>query len=218
MSVGILGKKLGITQLYDDKGILHPATVIEAGPCPILQKKSVEKEKYAAYQLGFSDRKEKNTPEPLKGHFKKASSASKVFIREFRADDGEDFKVGDTITVSRFAAGQFVDVIGVSKGKGFQGVVRRFRFAGGGAAHGSKSHRRAGTIGMRAWPGRIFKNHRMPGHMGNVRITTQNLRILQVREKENMLLIRGSIPGSNGSYVVIRPAIKKKTEKKEAKK
>jgi len=217
MSIGILGKKLGMTQLYDEKGVLHPVTVIEAGPCPILQKKTAEKERYTAYQLGFSDRKERNTPKAMKGHFKKANSAPKTFIREFHADVGDDLKVGDTITVSRFAAGQFVDVIGVSKGKGFQGVVRRHRFAGGGAAHGSKSHRRAGAIGMRAWPGRIWKNARMPGHMGNVRITTQNLRIFQVREKENVLLIRGSIPGSNGSYVVVRPAIKKKAEKVEKK-
>lgn len=216
MSVGILGKKLGMTQIYDDKGMLHPATVIAAGPCTVLQKKTVEKEKYASYQLGFDDRKEKNAGEPMKGHFKKAKSAPKGFIREFRADEGENFNVGDAITVKQFAAGQFVDVIGISKGKGFQGVVRRHRFAGGGAAHGSKAHRRPGAIGMRAWPGRIWKNARMGGHMGDVRITTQNLKVLQVREGENLLIVRGCVPGSNGAYLVVRPAIKKPVAKAKA--
>lgn len=208
MSVGILGKKLGMTQLYDEKGVLHPVTIITAGPCAVLQKKTVEKEKYAAYQLAFDDRKEKNTPSPMKGHFKTSKSTPKRFIREFHASEGENFNVGDTLTVSRFAPGQFVDVIGVSKGKGFQGVVRRHRFAGGGAAHGSKSHRRPGAIGMRAWPGRIWKNARMPGHMGDVQITIQNLRVVQIRENENLLLLRGSVPGANGSYLFVRPAIK----------
>lgn len=200
-----------MTQLYDDKGVLHPVTVIQAGPCPVLQKKTVEKDKYAACQIGFGDRKEKNTPQPMKGHFKKVKSAPKAFIREFRADEGENLNVGDAVTVSRFTAGQLVDVIGISKGKGFQGVVRRHRFAGGGAAHGSKAHRRPGAIGMRAWPGYIWKNSRMPGHMGDVRITTQNLPVMQVRETENLLLVRGSVPGANGSYLVVRPAIKKRS-------
>ncbi len=216
MSVGILGKKLGMTQIYDDKGNLQPVTVIAAGPCTVLQKKTVEKEKYAAYQIGFDDRKEKNISSGMKGHFKKAKSAPKGFIREFLADEGETFNVGDAITVKLFAPGQFVDVIGVSKGKGFQGVVRRWRFAGGGAAHGSKSHRRPGAIGMRAWPGRIWKNARGPGHMGDVRITTQNLQVFQIRDGENLLILRGSVPGSNGSYLVVRPAIKKTIVKGKA--
>ena len=203
-----------MTQVYDDKGVLHPVTVIAAGPCTVLQKKTVEKEKYAAYQIGFDDRKEKNISSPQKGHFKKSKSSPKAFVREFRVESDENLNVGDTITVSRFAPGQFVDVIGISKGKGFQGVVRRHRFAGGGAAHGSKSHRRPGAIGMRAWPGRIWKNARMAGHMGDVRITTQNLKVIQVREGENLLLIHGSVPGSNGSYLVVRPAIKKPLAKK----
>ena len=215
MSMGILGKKLGMTQWYDEKGILHPVTVIATGPCAVLQKKSPEKEKYAAYQIGFDERKEKNISTPLKGHFKKAKSTPKAFIREFRANADENFNVGDVITVARFKPGEFVDIIGISKGKGFQGVVRRHRFAGGGAAHGSKAHRRPGAIGQRAWPGRIWKNVRMPGHMGSVHITTQNLPVLQVRESENLLLVRGSVPGSEGSYLVIRPAIKKTALKKK---
>jgi len=207
--IGILGKKLGMTQWYDDKGVLHPVTVVAAGPCTVLQKKTSEREKYTAYQLGFDDAPPKNTNEPLRGIFKKAKSSPKRFIREFRAAEGEDLQVGDAVTVNRFSVGQFVDVIGISKGKGFQGVVRRHRFAGGGAAHGSKSHRRPGAIGMRAWPGRIWKNARMPGHMGSVRITVQNLPVIQVRENEHLLLLRGSVPGSNGSYLVVRPSIKR---------
>jgi len=216
MSIGILGKKLGMTQIYDNKGILHPVTVIVAGPCTVLQKKTLEKEKYAAYQIGFGDRTEKNIANPMKGHFKKAKSSPKGFIREFRADAGEDLNIGDTITVSRFTVGQMVDIIGISKGKGFQGVVRRHQFAGGGAAHGSKSHRRPGAIGMRAWPGRIWKNARMPGHTGDTRITIQNLPVVQVRESENLLLVRGSVPGSNGTYLVVRPAIKQPVSKSKA--
>ncbi len=216
MSLGILGKKLGITQFYDEKGVLHPVTVIEAGPCTVLQRKTDGKERYEACQLGFDDRKEKNTTAPMKGHFKKAQSKPKSFVREFRLGAGEDVKVGETITVARFVPGQFVDVIGISKGKGFQGVVRRHRFAGGGAAHGSKTHRRPGAIGMRAWPGRIFKNTRMGGHMGDVRITIQNLPIMQVRETENLLLVRGSVPGAAGSHLVVRPAIKKPVPAKKA--
>ncbi len=214
MSVGILGQKLGMTQLYDEKGILHPVTIVAAGPCTVLQKKNREKEKYDSYQIGFFDRKEKNISKAMKGHFKKANSSPKGFIREFLASEGEAFNVGDTLTVSRFIPGQMVDVIATSKGKGFQGVVRRHRFAGGGAAHGSKSHRRPGAIGMRAWPGRIWKNARMGGHMGDVRITIQNLPVVQVRESENILIIRGSVPGSNGCYLVVRPAIKTPTPKK----
>ena len=214
--MGILGRKLGMTQLYDEKGVLQPVTVIAAGPCAVLQKKTVEKEKYAAYQIGFQDHKEKNVSKPMLGHFKKAKTAPKAFVREFLGVAGEDFNVGDTITVSRFKPGQLVDVIGTSKGKGFQGVVRRWRFAGGGAAHGSKSHRRPGAIGMRAWPGRIWKNARMGGHMGDVRITSQNIPVVQVREGENLLLLRGSVPGSNGSFLVIRPAIKQAAAKAKA--
>lgn len=205
-----------MTQLYDDKGALHPVTVIEAGPCAVLQVKTREKEKYSACQLGFDDRPERNESAAQKGHFKKAVSKPKGFIREFRVEAADAPKVGESITVSKFAVGQLVDVIGVSKGKGFQGVVRRWRFAGGGAAHGSKSHRRPGAIGMRAWPGRIWKNARMAGHTGVDRITVQNLPVMQVREGESLIILRGSIPGANGSYLVIRPAIKTPAPKAKA--
>ncbi len=215
MSIGLLGKKLGMTQVYDDRGILHPVTVVEAGPCTVLQKKGMEREKYAAVQLGFDDKKENRATKPELGHAKKANAKPCRFVREFRTKAGEELNVGDKLTVNRFQTGQFVDVIGISKGKGFLGVVGRWKFAGGGAAHGSKSHRRAGAIGERADPGHIFKNHKMPGHTGRDRITVQNLKIINVRETENVLLIEGAVPGANGDYLVIRPAVKKKAEKKK---
>ena len=215
MSIGLLGKKLGMTQVYDDKGVLHPVTVVEAGPCTVLQKKDAEKEKYTAVQLGFQEKKESRSNKPTLGHAKKAGAKPCSFVREFRTDPGEEVSVGDKLTVNRFQTGQFVDVIGISKGKGFLGVVGRWKFAGGGAAHGSKSHRRAGAIGERADPGHIFKNHKMPGHTGRDRITVQNLRIVNVREAENVLLIQGAIPGANGDFVVIRPAVKHKLAKRK---
>jgi len=215
MNVGLLGKKLGMTQVYDEKGVLHPVTVIEAGPCTVLQRKTAANDRYEAVQLGFGFRKRKNAPKAQLGHVRKAKGAAAdakldgvAFVREFRLGAGEDFKPGDQLQVSRFEVGQYVDVIGVSKGKGFQGVVRRHRFAGGGAAHGSKTHRQPGAIGMRAWPGRIWKNTRMGGHMGDTRITVQNLRVIQVRDAENLLLVRGCVPGAPGSHLVIRPSIK----------
>ena len=215
MGIGILGKKLGMTQFYDDQGRLHPVTVVEAGPCTILQKKTAEREKYAAYQLGFDEQKEQRANKPSLGHVKKAGAKPLRFIREFRAEAGEELNVGDKLTVNRFQPGQYVDVIGISKGKGFLGVVGRWKFAGGGAAHGSKSHRRAGAIGERADPGHVFKNHKMPGHTGRDRITVQSLKIISVRENDNILLIGGAVPGANGDYVVIRNAIKKKAAKKK---
>jgi large subunit ribosomal protein L3 len=209
----ILGKKLGMTQMFDAKGNFVGATVIEAGPCTVLQKKTAELDGYRAFQLGFGDRKEKHSTKPMIGHCKKANVPAARFIREFRTDDAKaEYNVGDKITVKEFQAGQFVDVIGVSKGKGFQGVVRRYHFRGGDAAHGSKAfHRRSGAISTRMTPGWVKKNQKMPGHMGHTRITTQNLKVVQVREQDNLLLIEGSVPGPRGGFVVIRHA-KKKTK------
>lgn len=216
MSIGLLGKKLGMTQVYDEQGNLHPVTVVEAGPCTVLQRKTEEKEKYSAVQIGFDEKKESRSTKAELGHAKKANAKACRVVREFRIGAAEELNVGDKLTVTRFASGQFVDVIGVSKGKGFLGVVGRWKFAGGGAAHGSKSHRRAGAIGERADPGHIFKNHKMPGHTGRDNITVQNLKIINVRETDNVLLIQGAIPGANGDYVVIRPAVKVKGAKKKA--
>ena len=206
----LLGKKIGMAQLFDANGNFVGVTVIEAGPCTVLQKKTPENDGYHAVQLGLGARKAKNATKQLVGHCKKANAAPARFIREYRTDEAVQFNVGDQITVKEFQPGQFVDVIGTSKGKGFQGVVRRHKFAGGDMTHGAKGwHRRAGAIGQRLFPGRVFRGMRMAGHMGDERITTQNLRVVQVREAENLLLIEGSVPGSRGSLVVIRHAKKK---------
>lgn len=206
----LLGKKIGMTQIFDVKGNFIGVTVVELGPCTVLQKKSPETDGYHALQLGFGERKAQNATKPLAGHCKKANAAPARFIREYRLSDVSAFNLGDKITVKEFQAGQYVDVIGTSKGKGFQGVVRRHKFAGGDMTHGAKGwHRRGGAIGQRLFPGRVFRGMKMPGHMGNTQITTQNLKVVQVREAENLLLIEGSVPGPTGSLVVVRHAKKK---------
>jgi large subunit ribosomal protein L3 len=201
-----------MTQVFDAKGNCVGVTVVELGPCTVLQKKAPGTDGYHALQLGFGERKAKNATKPLTGHCKKANAAPARFIREIRTDASLQFNIGDKITVREFQPGQYVDVIGTSKGKGFQGVVKRHHFRGGDATHGAKgSHRRGGAIGQRSFPGRVFKNMRMPGHMGHTRITTQNLRVVQVREADNLLLVEGSVPGPRGAFVVVRHA-KKKTK------
>jgi large subunit ribosomal protein L3 len=207
MSIGILGQKVGMTRVYDDAGIITPVTVILAEPNAVLQVKTVENDGYAAAQVGVFDQKEHRVTKPELGHFKKAGSAPKRFVREFTAN-GAETKVGDSITVTTFKAGQIVDVIGISKGKGFQGPMKKHNFHGQGAAHGSKTHRRNGAIGCRSTPGRIYKNHGMAGHMGDEQVTVQNLKVVQVREADHVLLVSGAVPGARGSYVVVRTAIK----------
>jgi large subunit ribosomal protein L3 len=207
MSIGILGQKVGMTRVYDDAGTITPVTVILAEPNAVLQVKTVENDGYSAAQLGVFDQKEHRVTKPLLGHFKKAGCTPKRVIGEFRTE-GDEAKVGDSITVTGFKAGQLVDVIGISKGKGFQGPMKKHNFHGQGAAHGSKTHRRNGAIGCRSTPGRIYKNHGMAGHMGDERVTVQNLRVVQVREADHVLLVSGAVPGAAGSYVVVRTAIK----------
>jgi len=202
-----------MTRVYDDSGCATAVTVIAAGGNRLLQVKDVEKDGYAAVQVGFDDQKPQRVAKAQLGHFKKSESSPKRFVREFRLAEGEVAPESVELPVSSFEAGQFVDVIGQSKGKGFQGVVRRHGFAGQPASHGSKMHRRNGAIGNRSTPGLVWKNMGMPGHMGDIRVTTQNLKIVQVREEENVILISGAVPGPNGSYVVIRPAIKKSKAK-----
>jgi large subunit ribosomal protein L3 len=216
MSIGILGKKVGMTRVYDEKGTSVAVTVIEAGNNVVTQVRTSEKDGYTAVQLGFGETTEKRVTKPLAGHFKKAGTAPKKFVREFTTPAEADCKVGDVMGVTRFQPGQLIDVIGVSKGKGFQGVVKRYRFGGQPETHGSMMHRRTGAIGCRSTPGRVFKNQKMPGHMGDKKITVQNLEVVGVREQDQVLLIRGSVPGANGSYVIIRDAIKgqKKTNGK----
>jgi large subunit ribosomal protein L3 len=209
MKIGLLGRKIGMTRVYDANGKATPVTVIDAGGNTILQIKSQKQDGYDAVQIGFDSQKESRVPKPLLGHFKKANADPKKFVREFRLPDGTQVDTDLNLSVNQFVAGEFVDVIGRSKGKGFQGVVKKHGFAGQPAAHGSKTHRRNGAVGNRSTPGRIWKNMGMPGHMGDNRVTIQNLRIAQVRPEENIILICGAVPGSNGSYVVVRPAKKK---------
>ncbi len=210
MKVGLLGKKLGMTRVYDDKGVSTPVTVIDASGNIVVQRKTVENDGYDAVQIGYHDQKEQRLSKPVLGHFKKAGVPAKKLLREFRLDSGES--VEDTVAIDRFVVGQYVDVIGQSKGKGFQGVMRKHNFQGQCAAHGSKMHRRNGAIGNRSTPGRVWKNMGMPGHMGDERVTVQNLQVVQVRPEDGVILIKGAVPGSNGTYVVVRPAKKKATK------
>ena len=214
MISSLLGKKIGMTQVYDAQNVLVPVTVVEAGPCAVVQVKTVEKDGYNAVQIGFSTKKSKNASKAELAHAKKASleSAPRV-LSEVRLDKASELKVGDVVNVTSFAEGQFVDVIGVTKGKGFQGVVKRFRVAGGPATHGSMFHRRIGSIGMRQTPGRTWKNQAMPGHMGGERRTAQNLRVVKVIADKNLILVKGAIPGANGDDVIVRTAIKGQPKK-----
>jgi len=216
MSIGILGKKVGMTRIYDQSGASVPVTVIEAGNNVVTQVRTAEKDGYTAVQLAYGETTEKRVTKPLVGHFKKAGTTPKKFVREFTTPGEAEQKPGDVMGVTRFQPGQLIDVIGVSKGKGFQGVVKRYRFGGQPETHGSMMHRRTGSIGCRSTPGRVFKNKKMPGHMGDKKVTIQNLVVVGVREADQVLLVRGNVPGANGSYVIIRDAIKgqKKTNGK----
>jgi len=205
----IIGKKIGMTQIFDENNVLVPVTVVAAGPCPVVQVKTVATDGYNAVQLGYSVKKTKNSSKAELNHAKKAGlEAAPRILDEVRLVEAPVVKPGDTVTVADFSEGQTVDVIGVSKGKGFAGVMKRFRVKGGPASHGSMFHRRIGSIGMRQTPGRVFKNKRMPGHMGSKRRTMQNLSIVKIDIDKNLLLVRGSIPGANGDTVVVRTAIK----------
>ena len=207
MSIGLLGKKIGMTSVYDARGRLRPVTVIAAGDNTLLRRLTSENDGYSAVQVGFDKQKESRLTKAALGGFAKANSEPKKFVREFRLK--EDMPEGEiNLAVTQFQPGEFVDVIGRSKGKGFQGVMKKHNFAGQGAAHGSKTHRRNGAIGNRSTPGRIWKNMGMPGHLGDERVTVQNLQVLQVREAEKVILVSGAVPGANGSYVIVRPAIK----------
>ena len=212
MKIGLLGKKIGMTRVYDDKGKATPVTVIEAGGNTALQVKTEDNDGYSAVQVGFGTQKEQRVTQPLLGHFKKAGSEPKRFIREFRLPDGTSLEGAIDLNVTQFAVGDIVDVIGQSKGKGFQGVMKKHNMDGQGMSHGSMMHRRNGAIGNRSTPGRIWKNMGMPGHMGDERVTVQNLRVVQVRPEEGVILISGAVPGANGGFVVVRPAIKGQPE------
>ena len=206
--LGLLAKKLGQTRVYNEQGVLIPVTVVQAGPNRVIQTKTVENDGYKAIQVGFEEQKEHRVSKPLMGHFKKGGVPAFKRVREFR-DFTKDVKPGDVIGANIFNKGDFIDAIGVTKGRGFEGVVKRWNFRGGDMTHGAKGwHRRSGAIGQRLIPGTVMRGMKMPGHMGQARRTTQNLEIIQVREAENILLIKGAIPGAKGDYVIIRESKK----------
>lgn len=199
---GILGKKIGMTQVFAEDGCVLPVTVIEAGPCRVIQVKDPEKDGYTAIQLGFDGiKKEKNITRPMSGHFKKASLPPYRLLKEIKM---EGFKEGDTITVDIFNKGDRISITGVSKGKGFQGVMKRFHYHGGPASHGSMFHRAPGSIGSSSFPSRVWKGKGLPGHMGNERVTTRNIEVIDVRKEQNLLVVKGAVPGANGGYLIIR--------------
>ncbi|MGO1244572.1 MAG: 50S ribosomal protein L3 [Sphingobacterium sp.] len=201
---GIIGKKVGMTSLFDAEGKNIPCTVIEAGPCVVTQIRTVEKDGYGAVQLGYDDAKEKNTSSPLKGHFAKAGVTPKRKLVEFKTFEDEK-QLGDTVDVTIFEEGEYVDVVGTSKGKGFQGVMKRHGFGGvGGATHGQHNRLRApGSLGASSWPSRVFKGMRMAGRTGGEKVKIQNLQVLKVYLDQNLIVVSGSIPGAKGSYVIV---------------
>lgn len=204
---GILGKKLGMTQIFTEEGIVVSVTVVEAGPNVVTQVKTVEKDGYNAIQVGFEDAKEKSLNKPQKGHLA-AANVLKKHLKEFRVDAVEEFTVGQEIKADLFAAGEKIDVTGTSKGKGFQGPIKRHGQSRGPESHGSRYHRRPGSMGACSFPGRVFKNKKLAGHMGSVKVTVQNLEVVRVDADKNLILVKGAIPGPKGSMVTIKEAVK----------
>jgi large subunit ribosomal protein L3 len=206
---GILGIKLGMTQVFAEDGKVVPCTVLQAGPCVVVQRRSKDKDGYEAAQLGLVEFvKPQRVNKPLTGHFKKADVAPVKFLREVRLDEGDETKVGDRVLVENFQPGEFVDVTGVSKGRGFAGGVKRWHYRGGDATHGSMFHRAPGSIGASSFPSRVWPNQHFPGHLGHDRVTAKNLRVVKIDAEENLMLVRGAVPGPNGAYIVIRRARK----------
>ena len=202
---GLIGKKIGMTQVFDKEGNVVPVTVVVAGPCVVIQKKSEEKDGYNALQIGFEEVKEKKVKHPLLGHFRKHSVKPHRVIKEFKWENTTSLKEGDIVGVDILEGYKYVDVEGISKGKGFQGIIKRWGFAGGPKSHGAKQwHRRAGSIGASSWPSRVFKGKKMPGRTGGNKITVKNLEIVEVQKEKNTLLLKGALPGFNGNYVFIK--------------
>ncbi len=205
MLEGIIGKKVGMTQTFDDKGTVLPVTIITAGPCIVIQRKSMEKDGYVAVQIGFQEEKElKKANKPIQGHFNKAGVPPVKFIREFPIDEQSEVKEGDQFFVDMFSVGDKVDVIGTSKGKGFAGVIKRWGFKGGKATHGSMFHRKPGSIGASAYPSRVMKGKKLPGQMGNKRVSIKNLTVLEADKEKHLLVVSGSVPGAAGGYLLIK--------------
>ena len=210
MKKGLIGKKLGMTQIFDEQGKVIPVTVIEAGPCTVAQVKTVETDGYNAVQLGFGEVKESKMNKPEKGHFAKSKLALKKHLREFRMDSVENVKVGDELKADVFAAGDQLDIQGTSKGKGFQGVIKRHGQSRGPMGHGSMYHRRPGSMGPTSTPGRVFKGKKLPGHMGRQTITIQNLEVVRVDLDKNVILVKGSVPGAKGAILKLKTSVKSK--------
>jgi|SRR5579863_274354 len=204
---GLMGKKLGMTQIFNDEGKWVPVTVVEAGPCRVVQIKTLENDGYAAAQLSFGEIKLKSVTRPLAGHFKKSNVAPSRYVREFRGDLG-DVSVGQVINAGIFKKGDGVEVTGISKGKGFQGVMKRHHYSGGPATHGSMFHRAPGSIGASSFPSRVWPGKGLPGHMGSEQVTVQGLRVVEVRPEENLVFIRGAVPGSKGTLLVIHRSVR----------
>ena len=208
MNKAIIGKKLGTSQIFTADGIVIPVTVVEAGPCPVVQKKTQEKDGYNALQVAFGDVKEKNVNKPVMGQFKKANVAPKKVLKELPIENVEAYEIGQEINCSIFAEGDHVDVVGTSKGKGFAGAVKRWNHHIGPKAHGSGYHRGVGSMSANSSPSRVFKNKKMAGHLGNERVTVQNLTVARVDAARNLLLIKGAIPGAKGGIVVVKQSVK----------
>ena len=210
MAKGILGKKIGMTQIFEADGKMIPVTVVEAGPCLVIQNKTEETDGYNAVQLGFGELKEKHTSKPMKGHFDKAGVTPVKFVRELRLSAPSEYTVGQKISAEIFTAGELIDATGISRGKGFAGTIKRHNFSRGPMAHGSKSHREPGSMGpMHSGPGgRVIKGKKLPGRMGNAKVTVQRLTVAKVDTYRNLILVKGSIPGAAGSFVVLRETVK----------
>ena len=210
MNKGLIGKKLGMTQIFDEQGKVIPVTVIEAGPCVVAQVKTVETDGYNAIQLGFGDVKESKINKPEKGHFAKSKLTPKKHLREFRLNSVENINVGDELKADTFTAGDQLDIQGTSKGKGFQGVIKRHGQSRGPMGHGSMYHRRPGSMGPTSTPGRVFKGKKLPGHMGSQTITIQNLEVVRVDLDKNVILVKGSVPGAKGAILKLKTSVKSK--------
>ncbi|HHX95536.1 MAG TPA: 50S ribosomal protein L3 [Clostridia bacterium] len=207
MSKGLLGIKLGMTQVFNDRGEVVPVTAIAAGPCQVIQVKTVEKDGYNAIQLGFMPQKEQRVNKPLKGHFDKAGTQPYKYVREFRVKDPSQYEVGQEVDVELFAEGEKIDVVGITKGKGFAGVIKRHGFRRGATTHGSDYHRRTGSLAAKG-PARVFKGRKMPGHMGVDRVTVQNMEVVRSDKERNLLLVKGAVPGPRKGLVIIKEAVK----------
>ena len=208
MKKAILGKKIGMTQMFLSDGTMIPVTVIQAGPCPVVQKKTMEKDGYEAVQVGFADIREKLVNKPCKGHFAKANVKPLRYLRELKLDDASSMEVGQIIKADAFEAGEKVDISGKSKGKGFQGVIKRFNQNRGRMSHGSHYHRRVGSMSACSSPSRVFKTKNLPGHMGAVNVTIQNLEVVRVDAERDLLLIKGAVPGPKGAVVTVKSTVK----------